>query len=82
MSNAGEGSQARTADLFAVVASVLLAVAVAFTPLGEWRSVVVVIGLPFVLLGAGVRDRVSGIPACRRDRSRGLRRRRGLLGSA
>ncbi|PAU85583.1 hypothetical protein CK500_02660 [Halorubrum salipaludis] len=53
MSNVGGNSRPRTADLFAVVASVLLAIGVAFTPLGEWRPIAVAFGLPFVLLVPG-----------------------------
>ena len=53
MSNAGESSQAPTADLLAVVASILLVVTVMFTPLAEWRPLAVAVGLPFVLLVPG-----------------------------
>ena len=41
------------ADLLAVVAGVVLVLAVVFTPLGEWRPLALVVGLPFVLLGPG-----------------------------
>ncbi|WP_336338307.1 DUF1616 domain-containing protein [Haloarcula brevis] len=41
------------ADLLAVVAGVAAVLTVAFTPLGEWRTLAVVVGLPFVLLGPG-----------------------------
>ncbi|WP_277555851.1 DUF1616 domain-containing protein [Halobaculum limi] len=41
------------ADLLAVVVGVALALSVVFTPLGEWRPLALVIGLPFVLLIPG-----------------------------
>lgn len=41
------------ADLLAVVAGAVLALAVVFTPLGEWRPLALVVGLPFVLLVPG-----------------------------
>lgn len=41
------------ADLLAVVAGVVAVLTVVFTPLGEWRPLAVVVGLPFVLLGPG-----------------------------
>lgn len=41
------------ADLFAVVASVVLLAGVVFSPLGDIRALAVVIGLPFVLLVPG-----------------------------
>ena len=53
MSNVGEGDQAPSADLLAVVVSVLLVVAVTFTPLRELRALTTVVGLPFVLLVPG-----------------------------
>lgn len=47
-----DGPVPRT-DLLAIVASVVLVLAVVFTPLGEWRALALVVGLPFVLLGPG-----------------------------
>lgn len=41
------------ADLFAVVATVILLAGIVFTPLGDIRVLAVVIGLPFVLLVPG-----------------------------
>ncbi len=47
-----DGPVPRT-DLLAIVASVVLVVAIVFTPLGEVRPFALVVGLPFVLLGPG-----------------------------
>ena len=41
------------ADLIGVVASVAVALLVVFSPLGDWRPLAVVVGLPFVLLVPG-----------------------------
>ena len=49
----GDSDRVPVADLLAVGTTALLAVAVAFTPAGEFRPLAIVVGVPFVLLVPG-----------------------------
>lgn len=54
MSSTGtENERVPEADLLATVASVVLVALVVFTPVGGWRPIAVLVGLPFVLLVPG-----------------------------
>lgn len=53
MEIAGDDGAVPRADLLVVGAAVPLVLAVAFTPLGGWRPLAILVGLPFVLLLPG-----------------------------